>query len=486
VPEGAQIVTRSSPGALGRHLALIGFMGAGKTTIGRDVARLADRPFVDLDEEIARRHGPIPEIFTEQGEPAFRRLESEELARALALPRPCVIALGGGAPVAPGNRRLLASHDAFVVWVDVDARKAWRRTRGGGRPLAADHDAFHRLYDERRPLYAEAAQAQVTDVPGVLLAALAIVVEPGALSRLEELLPGEERGAPDVALVADEHVLRLHAPTFTRRLTETHTVPEGERAKTAQVAEGLWRALRLRRDGHLVALGGGSTSDVVGFVAATYLRGVEWVAVPTTLVGQVDAAIGGKTGIDLPEGKNLVGAFRLPALVAVDPTVLATLSPEERRQGMAEVVKTGLLAGEPLWELDDLQLVRRTAAFKAAVVLGDPYEEGRRAILNLGHTFAHALETASGYAVRHGDAVALGLLAALRLSGQPTDIVEEVLRPRPVRVDRERAWSALGRDKKAAAGRTRLVLLPEPGRPEYGVELADAEVRAALDALIAD
>jgi shikimate kinase / 3-dehydroquinate synthase len=479
-------VTPSSPGALGRHLALIGFMGAGKTTIGREVARLTERPFVDLDEEIARRHGPIPQIFAAHGEPAFRRLESEELARALALPAPTVVALGGGAPVAAGNRRLLASHDAFVVWVDVDAREAWERTRGGGRPLAADHDAFHRLYEERRPLYAEAAQARVADVAGVLLAALAIIVERGASTRLEELLPGEDRGTPDVALIADEHVLGLHPPALARRLAETHPVPAGERAKTADVVESLWRALRLGRDGHVVALGGGSTTDVAGFVAATYLRGVEWVAVPTTLVGQVDAAIGGKTGIDLPEGKNLVGAFHLPALVAVDPDLLATLSPEERRQGMAEVVKTGLLAGEPLWELDDLELVRRAAAFKAAVVLGDPHEEGRRAILNLGHTFAHALETASGYAVRHGDAVALGLLAALRLSGQPTDVVEEVLRPEPIRVDRERAWSALGRDKKAAGGRTRVVLLPEPGRPEYGVELPDTEVRAALDALIAD
>jgi 3-dehydroquinate synthetase len=135
---------------------------------------------------------------------------------------------------------------------------------------------------------------------------------------------------------------------------------------------------------------------------------------------------------------------------------------------------------------DDDELIRGAAAFKCAVVLSDPEEGGRRAILNLGHTFAHALETASGYALPHGDAVALGLLAALRLSGQPTDVVEELLAPEPVRVDREAAWAALGRDKKARAGKPRLVLLEAPGEPRYGVELPDAEVRAALDALIED
>jgi 3-dehydroquinate synthetase/shikimate kinase len=476
----------TSVGALGRHIALVGFMGAGKTTVGREIARHTERPFVDLDDEIGRRYGPVPRIFAEQGEAVFRRLESEELARALASPVPSVIALGGGAIVAHGNRELLTAHAVFVAWLDVDAEEAWKRTRGGGRPLAADHETFHRLYARRRPIYEELADVRATDAAGVLLAALEIVVERGALVRLEELVPGIEQGAPPVALVADEAVLRLHPPPIGPRLASTHRVPAGERAKAVAVAERLWRELRLGRETYVVALGGGSTTDVAGFVAATYLRGVRWVAVPTTLVGQVDAAIGGKTGVDLPEGKNLVGAFHLPERVVADPDVLATLPPEERRQGMAEVVKTGLLAGKPLWELPDLDLVRECAAFKAAIVLSDPTEGSRRAILNLGHTFAHALEAASGYEVRHGDAVALGLLAALRLSGQPTDVVEEVLAPAPVRVDRERAWEALGRDKKAAGGWARLVLLRAPGEPEYGVQLPDKEVRAALDALIAD
>ena len=259
-------------------------------------------------------------------------------------------------------------------------------------------------------------------------------------------------------------------------------MPSGEEAKTLAVVERLWSELEIGRDGWLVGFGGGSTTDVAGFVAATHLRGLRWVAVPTTLVGMVDAAIGGKTGINTVDGKNLAGAFHFPQQVFVDPSFLSTLPPEERRAGMAEVVKTGLLAGQELWALPEEEMIRACAAFKAGVVLSDPYErEGRRAILNLGHTFAHALEAASGFELRHGDAVALGLLAALRLSGRPTDVVEEVLAPQPVRVDRERAWDALLHDKK---GRLRLVLLGDEGG--YVTEVPEADVKRALEELIAD
>ncbi len=213
------------------------------------------------------------------------------------------------------------------------------------------------------------------------------------------------------------------------------------------------------------------------------MRGVRWISVPTTLVGQVDAGIGGKTGVDLPSGKNLVGAFHYPDRVLIDPALLATLPAEERRNGMAEVVKTGLLAGRPLWELPEEEMIRACAAFKAGVCLADPFERrGRREILNLGHTFGHALEAASDYRLAHGEAVALGLTAALRLSGlQPP----EVLDPQPVRVDRERAWAALQRDKKARDGRIRLVLLEKVGKPVVR-EAEPVEVRKALDELIAD
>ena len=306
-------------------------------------------------------------------------------------------------------------------------------------------------------------------------------VEDGALARLGELLPGGP-----AALVADAHVAGIHGAdaqlALGGALATVHEVPAGEAAKTLAVLERLWRELRLDRGGTIVALGGGSTSDVAGLAAAAYLRGVAWAPVPTTLVGQVDAAIGGKTAIDLPEGKNLVGAFHWPVRTVIDPALLVTLPDRERRNGMAEAVKTGLLAGEPLWELREAELVRRCAAFKTALCLRDPHDRGPREILNLGHTFAHGLEAAAGFDLPHGEAVALGLLAALRLSGRSTGPVEKLLSPRPVRVDRDRAWAAMRRDKKARDGRLRLVLLDDDGPAVRPV--AERDARAALDELI--
>ncbi|HEX7083565.1 MAG TPA: 3-dehydroquinate synthase family protein, partial [Gaiellaceae bacterium] len=259
------------------------------------------------------------------------------------------------------------------------------------------------------------------------------------------------------------------------RLAETHTLPQGEEAKSILALDRLWQELRLDRGGTIAALGGGCTTDAAGFAAATYLRGVPWVPVPTTLVGQVDAAIGGKTAIDLPQGKNLVGAFHWPARVIVDESLVETLPERERRQGEAERLKTELLAGRPVD-------VRGAAAYKAALCLRDPRDRGPRNWLNLGHTFAHALEAAADFDLPHGEAVAIGLLAALRLSGRDTEPVEDALAPRPVRVDRERAWQALLRDKKRAGGEINLVLLGDDG-PRLEARPAD-EVRAALDSLI--
>lgn len=464
-------------------------MGAGKSSAGAEVALLLDRPFVDVDLEIERLEGPIPRIFEESGETRFRTLEEGWVEAALRSPEPAVIALGGGALGSPATRGLLREL-AFTVFVDVDVERAWERVRGSDRPLAQDEARFRQLYAERRETYLAAADAVATDADGVLLAAGGIVVERGALGRLSELVPGD--GA--IALVADERVLGLHRPQLGARLAETHTVPSGEGAKTLAVCGRLWDELSLDRSGTLVALGGGTATDVAGFVAATYLRGLAgWMPVPSTLVGQVDAAIGGKTAIDLDKGKNLVGAFNPPARVVIDPDLLATLPPAQRSEGMAEVVKTGLLAGRELWREDDDAMIRGAAAFKAAVCLADPNERGRRAVLNLGHTFAHGIEAAGGYrGPSHGHAVALGLRAALVLSERRYGLdpaireeVERILPAEPVRVDPEAAWRAMKLDKKGRRGRMRLVLLEEPGHPAFPVEVPEGEVRAALDALVA-
>ena len=458
-------------------------MGAGKSQLGAEVAQRLDRPFIDLDREIERASGrTIPDLFLASGEPAFRVLEAEAARRELRRSEPAVIALGGGAVETDAIVEELRDR-AVTALIEIEADEAWRRVEKSGRPLAADETAFRALHERRAPVYREVADAVAGDADDAVLAAGGIRVELGGIE-------GLGFGLPDgpVALVADAHVAGIHGAVaqlaLGRRLTETHELPAGEEAKTLEAVERLWRALRLPRTGTIVALGGGSVTDAAGFAAATYLRGLPWVAVPTTLVGQVDAGIGGKTAVDLPEGKNLVGAFHWPARTVIDPALLATLPAEQRANGLAEVVKTGLLAGEPLWELPEPELVRRCSAFKTAICIRDPQEHGERKALNLGHTFAHALEAASDYRLAHGEAVALGLLAALRLSGLPTDVVEEVLSPRPVRVDRERAWAALGRDKKSANGRPRLVLLERPGVPRTDVELPDEQVRSALDSLI--
>jgi 3-dehydroquinate synthetase/shikimate kinase len=457
-------------------------MGARKTTLGRDVARVLRRPLVDVDEAIAAEYGPIPELFATQGEAAFREVEARFVRDALGRPEPTVIAVGGGAIETPG---LLDDDRATIVHLPVDVDTAWERVRRSARPLAQNETEFRRRFELRAPLYAEAADATARDVDDVVLAAAGVQVERGGLQRLGELVPGE--GA--VALVSDPHVAGIHGMdaqlALGSRLAETHELPPGEEAKSLAALDRLWQDLRLDRTGTIVALGGGCTTDAAGFGAATYLRGVAWTPAPTSLVAQVDAAIGGKTAIDLPQGKNLVGAFHWPERTVVDPALLQTLPEPQRLEGMAEVVKAGLLANESFWELPDDELVRRSVAYKAAICLRDPYERGERAVLNLGHTFAHALEAAAGYeGLTHGRAVALGLLAALRLSGRDTGVVEDVLRPEPARVDRERAWQAMRRDKKARGGEPRLVLLGANG-PEREVVLPEADVRRELDRLIA-
>jgi shikimate kinase/3-dehydroquinate synthase len=456
-------------------------MGAGKSTRGRELAERIDLPFVDVDELIAEDHGAtLSELFARDGEERFREVEEEWGVAMLDSPRRSVVALGGGAIESPLIRDKLRER-AVTVWLEVPVDEAWQRAAGTPRPLAQDEQEFRRRYDGRRPLYETAADFVAHDLDDLVLAAAGVHVGVGSLELLGTLVPGDE----PAALVTDPHVAGIHGASaqlaLGSRLAAVHEVPSGEGAKTAAVVERLWRQLRIPRSGTIVALGGGCVTDTAGFAAATYLRGIDWAAVPTTLVGQVDAAIGGKTAIDLPEGKNLVGAFHWPTRVVIDPALLETLPDRERREGMAEVVKTGLLADEPLWELRQPELVRRCAAFKAAVCLRDPHDVSERHALNLGHTFAHALEAAAAYeGVSHGAAVGLGLLAALRLSGRPTDVVEEVLRPKPVRVDRGRAWAALQRDKKRG-----LVLLDECGA-RWDVDVPAEDVRRALDTLIAD
>jgi shikimate kinase/3-dehydroquinate synthase len=282
-------------------------------------------------------------------------------------------------------------------------------------------------------------------------------------------------------------------------------VEPGEMAKTMAEAERVLRELArggMTREDHVVALGGGVVGDLAGFCAHTYQRGVPVVQVPTTLVAQVDSAYGGKTGVDLPEGKNYVGAYHLPAAVLADTATLGSLSDEELAAGFVEALKTGLLAGGALWErvrsieaLDPAELddvVFACARFKSEVIAADERDAGVRAVLNLGHTVGHAIEAASGYArYRHGEAIGLGLLAALSLSEAPDlrDEVGSLLRRHDLPIELDPAigidpvLEALQRDKKRTADGVAFVLLSAPGQPRVGQLLDPAKVRAAVEEL---
>lgn len=332
--------------------------------------------------------------------------------------------------------------------------------------------------------------------------AYAVEIGPGALD-------GLSRESGRIAVVVDENVWALHEARL-RAALEPHrphfrTVPSGERHKTLGTAEALWDwlgSIRLERSERIVAIGGGVTGDVAGFVAATWRRGVRYVHVPTTLLAMVDSSVGGKVAIDAAGGKNLVGAFHQPAQVLADTSFLRTLPSREAWCGLAEVVKTALLAGGELFESVDRsleafaagglevdELVASCVRFKAAVVARDPHEQGERAILNLGHTVGHAFEAASGFdRMLHGEAVAWGLRAALVLSGIGPDsraarLVSRLPAVSLAGLDVAGVRAAMSSDKKSVGGLPQFVLLDGVGQPRWGCRVDEGTVERMLQLL---
>jgi shikimate kinase/3-dehydroquinate synthase len=497
------------------------------------------------------------ELLARRGEPAFRQIEATAVESVLTGP-PAVVATGGGAACQPGAMARLLSA-GLVVALDVPLADALARAGSPDeRPLLARSPAeVAALYAARQPIYRRAhavvpvagqraenvahrarvavdrAGALGELLPCSVLVSLAdrtypVAIGTGALARLGELARGAlGADVSRLALVSDSNVAPLHGGTALSALAAAGfdvvatTVPAGETAKSLDSFGALQELLvgaGLDRSSAIVALGGGVVGDLAGFAAATLYRGVPCIQVPTTLLAMVDSAIGGKTGINLEAGKNLVGAFHQPRLVLCDPALLATLPARERRAAYGELVKYGLLDGEELYgEVDRLAgplgadswsepdslvtVIRRSVAIKAAIVAADEREAARgpgptgispdagvsvpvaadrgggdRALLNLGHTVGHAIEAAAGYgSLLHGEAVALGLVAACRISaalglcepalerrvaatlaraGLDTDL-EPWLRPDVL--DR------IGVDKKRTGTRIRFVVLEGPG-----------------------
>jgi shikimate kinase / 3-dehydroquinate synthase len=498
----------------GGALVLVGFMGAGKSTSARALAAGLGSEALDSDRVLEQRLGePIESFFDREGEPAFRAREEEVVLELLERPDARVIALGGGALASTRVRDALAAHT--VVHLEVEPEEAWRRASNHGRPLARDPSLFAQLHSDRTALYESVADVIVP--PGRregirrALPALEALAEATAGTRL--VWASADSGDYPVFLGTGLAASGFFYPRARRRFVVTDenvaravpfegderiVVPAGEEQKTLAGAESLLRRLAqagAERGDLVVAVGGGVVGDLAGFCAAVYQRGMAHVQVPTTLVAQVDSAYGGKTGVDLPEGKNYAGAYHQPAAVLCDPALLATLPPEELSAGYVEVVKTALIAGGPLWsrvrrgEEVDADVIMGCLRTKLAVVAADERDAGRRQVLNLGHTVGHAIEAATSYArYRHGEAVGIGLLVALRLSGREPLRAEvaDLLAARglPLTFGGASVEEVLGlieRDKKRVGGRVPFVLVEMPGEVTPGHEPDPHTLRAAVE-----
>lgn len=527
-----------------QNLILTGFMGTGKTTIGRLLAERLDRRFIDMDQQIEAHFGkPIPQIFAEEGEPAFRVVEAQLCAR-LAQEPGLVISTGGGALVNPGNRAVLSERGVIICLTATVDEILKRIDAEQHRPLLPGDRAersrrIRDLLHQRRHAYAAipyqvdtTGRTPVQVVEAVLQALEAHrelpgmtripVVEPGgrydiclaegALAATGTLLRNRGVRPRPVAIVSNADIAAAHGQTLHDSLVAagftpvTCLVPEGEQHKTLATVADLYDqflAAGLDRNSPVIALGGGVIGDMAGFAAATYLRGVPFVQIPTTLLSMVDASVGGKTGVDLPQGKNLVGAFKQPLLVVMDPAVLASLPPAEFRAGLAEVVKHGIIGAPDLFtQLEEhgptsmTQLLADAVRVKVRIVEEDPFEQGRRAVLNLGHTFGHAIELAAGFRIRHGEGVALGLIAAANLAaslGRCTPelahriaaVIERLGLPtRLAGYDGDAIMAAMVHDKKRSGKTLRFIIPQDLGDVVIIDDPGTALVRAALDSVL--
>lgn len=472
-----------------QHFFLIGLSGSGKSTVGRLLAERLNKPFLDIDALVEEQCGQrITAIFERQGEAFFRECESRALLDATRRYDCAVVATGGGIVTRQENRALLRSAGTCIylsvqpeiALARLNTQRIEEKTRGAVpeiRPLLAGSDPLARLRGllaERAQWYEDAHATFATDAKSVeqvvqeiiatLISAGEIVTNPhmvavkrvqvgdgynvvidwGGLGRLSAHL-NMLNLPPRVFLITDQHVGSLYAPTLIRQLItagfepKLFTVPAGEASKSQQQLNAIYDWLieqRAERGEAIIALGGGVVGDLVGYAAATYLRGVPLVQVPTSLLAQVDSAIGAKTGINHARGKNLIGAFYHPRLVLVDPATLLTLPARERTEGWAEVVKYGMILDAKLFRLleteaDELrrfahpssqllcQIIERAIELKLSVIEQDEREQGQRALLNYGHTVGHALERVSGYgALLHGEAVSLGMVVAAKIAVQ--------------------------------------------------------------------
>ncbi len=509
-----------------RKIVLTGFMGTGKTEVGKMLAEELGWDFLDMDEEIESRESrSIAAIFEESGEAYFRSLESELCREIISLDR-TVVAAGGGTVISPENRSLLLS-SGLIVNLKATPKTILSRVSGSAaRPLLNVDDPEQRIHElliQRAPAYdalpfhvdtsnktipeitedvmsvaAEFGTAKMLSVSSGNNSGYSVIHGPKSHNLLGAIL--QSRGfSPKIAVVTDSNVENLYLNSVVASLCQAgfdpfaYVIPAGEQSKNLVELAKLYSAFvrnGLDRRGAVISLGGGVVGDLAGFAAATYMRGVALVQCPTTLLSMVDASIGGKTGVDLLQGKNLVGAFKQPLAVVTQTSAIKTLPESEIRNGMAEVIKHCIIDDKELFETFELnsplspnsEMVRRSAAVKIRVVQSDPLETGYREVLNLGHTVGHALEKVSDYSISHGDAVAVGLIAAAKISSELqlcdnkiVDRLHGVLIKYDLPVTHTGSVSqimeSMKSDKKSVAGQFRFVLIKNIGDVVHGIQV---------------
>jgi 3-dehydroquinate synthase len=521
------------------RIVLTGFMATGKTSVGRELARLLGYSFADTDAMIEAQSGmSIADIFADPGEEHFRQLELE-LCEELLGRKYVVIASGGGTVLDPQRRELLCQH-SLVANLHAGRHILIERIRDDqSRPLLFTENIEKRIdellstrssvynlakiqidtgfqspQEAALELYGHIAEPAYIKLEAQVLSP--VLIEQGLLrnpERLHALLPESGR----VFLLSDDNVMPLHGDALAEAITETGrnvrwlTVPPGEDSKSLARLEtvlGFLADNRAGRDSLLLGLGGGMITDLAGLAASLYMRGIRLLQFPTSLMGMLDAAIGGKTAVNFHKTKNLIGSFHLPDCVACDPQALATLPDRELRSGLAELVKYDMLSGE-LIEATAAEYspasrgvasvlercIRRSALQKCQLVSSDYREEGERKLLNFGHTIGHALESLAGDGLLHGEAIGLGMLCACRIASErgmaQTDnealirsALEQCRLPVSTELPEPAAILKLMRlDKKNRAGEIRMVLPLKPGQLVHDVPVDPAQIAQSLEAI---
>ena len=504
---------------------LYGPPGSGKTTIGKMLARNLEVTFCDLDELIEKNSGmTVSEIFENEGESGFRFRESDTLRAVLAM-REAVVALGGGTLLNPANRRAVEENGP-VICLDSSPEILMNRLASHTiqRPLV-DRDVIQLLPEllKKRDVHYRSFnwresnnEASPEDLTWRIQIRLGIFfvrgmgcpypvrVEINGANRIGEYM--QEFGISDsVAVITDEHVAQYYLPMVLDSLAKSGyktsfiTIPAGEKAKSIRTLRHIWDEMvryRFERGGTVLALGGGVVGDIAGFASATYMRGIDWAILPTTLLAMVDSSLGGKTGANLLQGKNLVGSFHPPRFVLSDPSILNSLPGIEMRNGLVEALKAGYIGdteilklcnqGRAGWKAHLDLIIKRAMAVKIKIIEEDPYESGYRSALNLGHTIGHAIEKASNYRMKHGFAVAWGLVMETEL-GEALGISERgladeindlfhhlnLITAMPKSIQPERLVDIMQLDKKVGQSILRFPLLVKPCQVKIGVEVTD-------------